>query len=174
MKHSSLELSNGTRILTESLRAIRKRRDMSAKEVAARMGMPLRTYQQFEAGRGPLTHERIFAFADATNCDPFALILGAILQRSNLALDCADTKFCMIMMITLENFIDERESDIIYLDPPNIAGGFERLFREFSAKLDERDRFFENWFADRRGMIGLAALKERFRKRRANPRPESD
>ena len=174
MKHSSLELSNGAHILTDSMRAIRKRRDISAREVAALMGMPLRTYQQFEAGRGPLTHERIFAFADAANCDPFALILGVILERPNLALECADTKFCTIMMITLENFIDERESDIIYLDPPNIAGGFERLFRELSAKLDDRDRFFEAWFADRRGMIGLAALRERFRKRRRKLRPGED
>jgi transcriptional regulator with XRE-family HTH domain len=169
MRHSSLELGSGSRILTDSLRAIRKRRDKSAQEVADAMGMPLRTYQQFEAGRGPLTHERIFGFADATDCDPFALLLGAILQRPELALDCADTKFCLIMMMSLDNFLEDRGSDLLYLDPPNAAGGFERLFKELGAKLDERDRFFETWLADRRGTIGLDALRQRFTRRKSRP-----
>lgn len=166
MKHSSIEVDTGARILTHSLRAIRKKRGMTASAIAAALGMPLRTYQEFESGRGPLTHGRLFAFAEATDSDPFALLLGAIFAQPDLALECADTKFCMIMMIYFEEFARERGGDIAYLDPPNLAGGFDRLFKDFGAVLDDRERFLENWLANRTGSIGLGALRQRMVNRR--------
>ena len=108
MKHAFIDVDTGVRILTQSLRAIRKKRGMTAGAAAAALGMPLRTYQEFESGRGPMTHERLFAFAEATDSDPFALILGAIFGHADLAVDCADTKFCMIMMMYFEEFAAER------------------------------------------------------------------
>ena len=161
MKHSPIEADGGAEILTQSLRAIRKKRGMTASNIAAELGMPLRTYQEFESGRGPLTHQRLFAFAEVTDADPFALLLGAIFGQPDLAIDCADTKFCMIMMMYFEQFADERRGDIAYLDPPNLAGGFDRLFKEFGAKLDDRERFLQNWLAGRTGSIGLSALRQR-------------
>lgn len=161
MKHSPIEIDAGARILTHSLRAIRKKRGMTANDIAATLGMPLRTYQEFESGRGPLTHQRLFAFAEATDSDPFALLLGAVFGQADLAIDCADTKFCMIMMMYFEEFADERRGDIAYLDPPNLAGGFDRLFKELGAKLDDRERFLQNWLADRTGSISLSALRQR-------------
>ncbi|WP_093400676.1 helix-turn-helix domain-containing protein [Sphingomonas sp. OK281] len=161
MKHSPIEADGGARILTQSLRAIRKKRGMTASDIATALGMPLRTYQEFESGRGPLTHQRLFAFAEATDADPFALLLGAIFGQPDLAMDCADTKFCMIIMMYFEQFADERRGDIAYLDPPNLAGGFDRLFKEFGAKLDDRERFLQNWLAGRTGSIGLSALRQR-------------
>jgi len=161
MKHSPIEVDASARILTRSLRAIRKKRGMTARDIATAMGMPLRTYQEFESGRGPLTHQRLFAFAEATDADPFALLLGAIFGQPDLAIDCADTKFCMIMMMYFEQFADERRGDIAYLDPPNLAGGFDRLFRELGAKLDDRERFLQNWLAGKTGSIPLTALRQR-------------
>ncbi|RZF60854.1 XRE family transcriptional regulator [Sphingomonas populi] len=166
MKHSSIEIDAGARILTQSLRAIRKKRGMTASDIAAALEMPLRTYQEFESGRGPLTHERLFAFAEATDSDPYALLLGAIFAQADLAIDCADTKFCMIMMIYFEEFARERCGDIAYLDPPNLAGGFDRLFKDFGVLLDDRERFLQNWLANRTGSIGLAALRQRMVNRR--------
>ncbi|MGJ3648193.1 helix-turn-helix domain-containing protein [Sphingomonas sp. GlSt437] len=161
MRHAFIEVDTGVRILTQSLRAIRKKRGLTAGETATALGMPLRTYQEFESGRGPLTHERLFAFAEATDSDPFALLLGALFRQPNLALDCADTKFCMIMMMYFEEFTADRGGDIAYLDPPNLAGGFDRLFKDLGARLDDRERFLENWLAGRKGSIGLGTLRQR-------------
>jgi len=128
--------------------------------------MPLWRCAEFESGRGPLTHERLFAFAEATDSEPYALLLGAIFGQADLAIDCADTKFCMIMMIYFEEFARERGGDIAYLDPPNLAGGFDRLFKDFGALLNDRERFLQNWLANRTGSIGLDALRQRIVNRR--------
>ncbi|SDA36907.1 helix-turn-helix domain-containing protein [Sphingomonas sp. NFR15] len=166
MKHSSIEIDAGVRILTQSLRAIRKKRGMTASDIAAALEMPLRTYQAFESGRGPLTHERLFNFAEVTDSDPFALLFGAIFALPDLAIDCADTKFGMIMMMYFQEFARERGGDIAYLDPPNLAGGFDRLFKDFGAVLADRERFLRNWLANRTGSIGLSALRQRMVNRR--------
>lgn len=173
MKHSSIEIDADVRILTQSLRAIRKKRGMTASDIAAALEMPLRTYQEFESGRGPLTHKRLFAFAEATDCDPFALLLGAIFGQADLAIDCADTKFVMIMMIYFEDFARERGGDIAYLDPPNLAGGFDRLFKDFGVLLNDRERFLQNWLANRTGSIALSALRQRMVNRRDRKAGES-
>lgn len=165
MKHLSLEIASGANILSQAMRAIRKKRGMTASEVAAAMEMPLRTFEEFEAGRGPLTHDRIFAFADATDSDPFALILSTSFGSPTFAVDCADTKLAMIMMMHLEEFAEREGSDIAYLEPPNLIGGFERLFKEFGAKLQDREAFLRNWLDNRTGSIGLAALRLRGVKR---------
>ena len=161
MEHRSLEVGNESGVLTQSLRAIRKKRGLTAAQVASGMGMRLRTYEEFEGGRGPQTTDRIFAFADVADCDPFAIILGAIFGLTDFALDCADTKLCLIMMMHLEEFAGREAGDINYLEPPHLIGGFARLFKEFSGKLEEREKFLQNWLDGRTGSIGLSALRLR-------------
>lgn len=167
MPHAAAQVDVETRIVTNALRAIRKKRGLTASDLAAALGLPLRTYQEFESGRGPRTRERLFAFAEATDSDPFALLLAPIFGLPDLALDCADTKLCMIMLMYFEDFARERRSDIVYLDPPNLAGGFDRLFKDLGAKLDDREAFLQKWLENRTGSIGLAALRQRMVHRRA-------
>jgi transcriptional regulator with XRE-family HTH domain len=166
MRHSSLEIGAGSEILSQALRAIRKKRGMTAVKVAEAMGMAVRTFEDFEAGRGPVTHDRIFAFADATDSDPFALILCPTFKSAALAIDCADTKLVMIMMMHLEEFVEREGGDITFLEPPLVIGGFERLFKELSATLENREAFLQNWLAQRTGTIGLSTLRLRGVKRR--------
>lgn len=166
MPHSSLEVRSEGEALSSAMRAIRRRRGLTAAEVAQAMGMPLRTFEEFEAGRGPLTHDRIFAFADATDSDPFALLLCGLLKAPDLALDSADTKLVMIMMMHLEEFVEHHGGDIGYLEPPNIIGAFERVFKDLSARLEDREQFMQKWLEQRTGSIGLTALRRRGVKRR--------
>jgi transcriptional regulator with XRE-family HTH domain len=156
-----LKTVGGGLTLSRSLRAIRRKRDLSAQDVAAAMSMAYRTYEEFEGGRGPQTIDRIFAFAEATDCDPYALILGPIFNLPNFALDCADTKLCLIMMMHLRDFADNEGPDIAYLEPPHLIGGFARVFKEFRGTLEEGDRFLQNWLDGRTGFVGLKTLRLR-------------
>lgn len=157
----SLEMGANVAIVSAALRGIRRKRGLTATEVAKRMGMARRTFEEFEGGRGPITHDRIFAFADATDSDPFALLLCPTFKHPTFAVDCADTKFMMIFMMHLEEFVDREGGDIVFLEPPTLIGGAERLFKDLSGTLAERGNFLEKWLAQRTGSIGLNALRQR-------------
>jgi transcriptional regulator with XRE-family HTH domain len=130
---SNVELSGGGKILATAIRGIRRKRGLKTGQVAQRMAMAQRSYELFEAGGGRLSMERIMAFAEATDSDPFALLLAVPFCSAQFAIDCADTKMVMIMIMSLQEFSDARGSDIVYLDPPNIIGAFQRVFKDWAA-----------------------------------------
>lgn len=169
MDVSSIQFPDGREILARVIRDIRRLRNLRSADVAERMGMPLRSYELFEAGGGRLDVERLFAFADATDSDPFAIILSVLFGSSDFAVACADTKLVLIMMMHLQGFYEERGDDITYLDPPNVIGGFERVFKELGGKLDDNEAFLRRWFEGRKGSsISLGTLSVRgLRKRKA-------
>ncbi|MGK2912334.1 MAG: helix-turn-helix domain-containing protein [Sphingobium sp.] len=161
MKLTSIEMASGGDILSNALRGIRRKRSLKTAEVARRMAMAQRSYEMFEAGTGRVTMERIMAFAEATDSDPFALLLAVPFQSAQFAIDCADTKLAMIMVMSLQEFSNDRASDIVFLEPPNIIGAFQRLFNELGAKLDDNEAFLSKWLSGRTGSIGLGALSLR-------------
>lgn len=91
------------RILSSAFRGIRRRRGLSARDVAAAIEMPLRSYEHLEAGGGRLTLERLKAFAKATDCDLFALLLCGPLGSADFAVRCADNKLATILIMGMED-----------------------------------------------------------------------
>ncbi|WP_336963836.1 helix-turn-helix transcriptional regulator [Sphingobium aquiterrae] len=167
MDLSSIQFPNGRETLSRVIRDIRRLRNLRASDVAERMGLPQRSYELFEAGGGRLDLERLFAFAEATDSDPFAIMLSVPFGSSDFAVACADTKLALIMMMHLQDFYEERGGDITYLDPPNIIGGFERVFKELGGKLDDTEAFLRRWFNGRQGSsISLGTLSVRGLRRR--------
>lgn len=148
-------------VLSQSLRAIRKKRGMTVAVIAAAMNMRPRTYEDFEGARGPMTFDRIFAFAAATDSDPFALLLGPSLSMPELAVNCADTKLVTILVMHLQEFVEREGADITYLEPAHIIGAAGQMFKQLTATLKESERFIKNFLEQKTGWIGLAALKLR-------------
>jgi transcriptional regulator with XRE-family HTH domain len=161
-----LEVTSGTNLLSEAIKAIRLKRGLKAATIAEKMGMPQRSYELFEAGGGKITIDRIWAFAEATDSDPFALILGPMFGSAEFAVDCADTKLPLIMMMMLEDFARDRSGEIPFLDPPTMISGFESVFRSLAAKLDDHERFLTDWLEGRTGSIGAEAIRHRLARRR--------
>jgi len=161
MKLSSIEFPEGRDIISQAVRGIRRHRDLKLQDVADRMKLPLRSYELFEAGGGKISFERIFAFAEATDSDPFAIVLAVSFQSADFAVACADTKLALIMVMHLQGFYEERGADIAYLEPPNVIGGFERVFKEFGVKLDDNEAFLRRFFENRPGSISLGSLSVR-------------
>lgn len=168
MMLSSIEFPGGREVFAKAVRSIRKKRGLKTNEVAERMDLPLRTYELFEAGGGRLSPDRIRNFAEATDSDPFAIVLAVAFGNADFAMACADTKLALIMVMHLQGFFEDRGSDLAYLDPPNIIGAFERVFKELGARLDDNEAFLQRWFDGRVGSISLGSLSVRgVRKRKA-------
>lgn len=168
MKLPFIEFSGADGTFAAVIRGIRRKRNLKASEVAQRMALPLRSYELFEAGGGKLTFERISHFAEATDSDPFGIVFALAFGNADFALTCADTKLALIMIMHLQGFFEDRGNDLAYLDPPNIIGAFERLFKDLGSKLDDNSVFLQRWLDGRTGSINLGALTLRgLRKRKA-------
>lgn len=135
-------------IISAALKAIRKDRRMRPSEVARALGMPLRSYEHFEAGRGRLTYERIARFAEVTNSDPLAIIASVPLQSPQFALNCADNKLMTILMIAMAELNEELGEDIVYLEPRTLIGAFTKVRNDLVEHVRKRDLFAETWLQE--------------------------
>ncbi len=162
----SFKFSRGREALRQALKRIRHQRMLTVTDVADRMGMKYRTYEEFEGGRGAVTTDLIFRFSDATNSDPFALILTSIFDSADIAVDCANTKLVTIMMMTFRQFLSNVGSDVVYLNPVLSISAFESLFADLQNKLQRDEQIIDKWLSGRVEEIGNEELLARLLRRR--------
>jgi transcriptional regulator with XRE-family HTH domain len=136
-------------LLSAALKAIRKDRRMRPSEVARALGMPLRSYEHFEAGRGRITYDRLVRFAEATNSDPVALLAAIPLQSPEFALRCADNKLMTILTIALSELNEDLGDDIMYIESGTLIGAFTRVAKELAEHVRKRDTFAEAWLQEK-------------------------
>jgi transcriptional regulator with XRE-family HTH domain len=154
----SIDLTADAQLLSCAFKAIRRKRNLKTCEVAQRMSMPQRSYELFETGHGKITLARLMAFAEATDCDPFALLFTGLFAAPELAVCCADTKFAMILIISLQQFAHDRGRDIAYLEAPKIIAASQRLFKDLGATLDDNEAFLTSWLKQDQGALGMGKL----------------
>jgi hypothetical protein len=135
-------------LLSQILKAIRRRRGLRSSEVARAMGMALRSYQHFESARGREDAPTIHAFAEAVDADGHAILLALDMRSVEFALDCVDNKFASVMVLAVRRFRKASGRDLARLDPRSVIGAFERAFSELSRKLGEDDAYVEAWMTD--------------------------
>lgn len=135
-------------LLSATLKAIRKDRRMRSSEVARALGMPLRSYEHLESGRGRFTFDRLVRFADVTNSDPFAIIAVLALKSPEFALRCADNKLMTILMIAMSELNDQLGEDIVFLEPGILIGAFTRVVKDLNDHIAKRDLFAETWLQE--------------------------
>lgn len=135
-------------LISAALKAIRKDRRMRPSEVARALGMPLRSYEHFEAGRGRITFERLAKFAEATNSDPLAIIASIPLESPAFAVNCADNKLMTILMIAMAELNEELGEDIVYLEARTLISAFTRLGKDLAEHVRKRDVFAETWLEE--------------------------
>ncbi len=169
--HEEGEDPGQAELLSIALRSIRKARRLTASEVAAAMGMALRTYERFEAGQDRIDLERVMRFAEATDSDPFAIIASVWLKTPEFAVQTADNKPMVVMMLALRNFHDDIGEDITLIEPRVFWGGFRRLFQDLTEHVRKRDLSAETWLDDQARRMGLDVS---FSPRRRRPRDTGD
>lgn len=133
--------------LSAALRAARRKRGLKAREVAAAMHLPLRTYQMFEAGRSQVDLlPRIRAFAQATDGDPHGILIAMALGVPELAVHSLDNKFVSVLLVAARRF-DERLGDrLARFEVGRLIAAFRKAFDELEAELETREAAARDWF----------------------------
>lgn len=137
-----------TKVMSQALRAIRRKRGLRAAQVAEAMGLPLRTYEHFEAGRAKLNLERLDAFADATQSDPYAVMAAVMIGSPQFAARSSDNKLMMVLMLALRRLDERLGDDISRLEVGRLVAAFRRTFTDLETDLAERDAAITKWLAD--------------------------
>ena len=148
VKRASEELKLQGQLLSKTLKLIRGLRRMSARDVAAAMGMPLRTYYSFEAGQGPLNIARIWRFAEVTDSDPAGIMDTLMLGSPDHALRSMDNKIVSIQLASFRRFSDKVGDRMTHIGPAILIEAFRRPFDSLEDHLDKRDESTERWLAE--------------------------
>jgi len=126
-------------------RTVRRFRSLTAQQVADGIGIPLRTYEYFESGKGRVNLDYIRRFADFTNSDPFALLVGLGMSRPDLVRRCSDNKLMLVFMITLGEFDLVMGDRIHTLDSATLIEAFTETFRKLEAESRAREEAARSW-----------------------------
>lgn len=94
-----LDQDSDSVVLSAAIRGIRRLRGLSSAETAAGMNLALRTYQDFEAGRGRLNIDYIHRFCRFVDADPDAIIASLAIGSPEFAIRCSSNKLMRIVMI---------------------------------------------------------------------------
>jgi transcriptional regulator with XRE-family HTH domain len=148
VKRASPELERQRELLSTTLKLIRGIRRLDAKDVAARMGMKLRSYYSFEAGEGPLIIARIWRFAEATDCDPVGIMDALMLGQPEYALRAMDNKISSIQLASYRRFNDKVGDRITNIGPAILIEAFKRPFDGLEDHLEKRDQSAERWLEE--------------------------
>lgn len=148
----STPLARQALLLKKTLKLIRKERRMSQQEVAVNMRMPLRTYQDFEAGAGSLDLRKLRLFARATRSDPVALQLALFFKRPEVALYTLDSKLPMTFWIAFFELLTKVGPRLNVVPPGLVLSGMRRMTEEIDDYLVRHaasaESFLEKAWAD--------------------------
>jgi transcriptional regulator with XRE-family HTH domain len=142
------DLSRGVR-LSRALKAVRRERGLRPAEAARAMGLPLRTYEHFEAGKGRFNVERVHQFAQALDVDPYAILAAVDIGSPAFAARCIDNKLMTVFLMALQEFDAKGQDDLNRVDARSLITGFTRLFDSLLARARDEEAFVEDWMVDK-------------------------
>lgn len=110
---------------------------MTAVEVATGMGVSLRTYQDFEAGRRAFDFDKVRLFAKATRSDAVAILLSIHFNWPELAVLLMDSKMATAFFIVMRDLFTEVGPRLSRVPASLLVTGF-RFIRDEVLKLFAR------------------------------------
>ncbi|PIB96929.1 helix-turn-helix transcriptional regulator [Caulobacter sp. X] len=138
-------LARQARQLAHIVKTLRKERRMTVAEVAEKMGVAPRTYQDFEAGKGELDLYKIRLFASAARNDAIGNILAVTFDDPELAVQTMDNKLLSTFWIAFKEFRDRVGARLTLVPPALFLAAFRRAFEEVEAYLAKRTESTEEW-----------------------------
>lgn len=144
----SRSLARQARLLSQIIKAIRFDRRMKAADVARGMGIGLRTYEDFEAGRGRLDLEKVRLFGLATDSDAVAITLGLLFGSREIALRALENKAPTILWVALREFESEVGDQLAVIPGSYFLESLRQAFCRLREYLQKRDSSAERWLEE--------------------------
>lgn len=126
---------------------IRRARGASTKAVGKRFGQSWRNYQFIEAGRHGASLAQVQCFAEATDSDPYAILIAQFIRSPRFALRTADNKLATILLMVIEEFDADYGDAVAELDAGVLTTELSRAFQELGRLAKARQ-------AQRLGLLG--------------------
>lgn len=145
--HPKTPLARQRRLLSKILKLVRKERHMTAAEVAAGMGVCLRTYQDFEAGRREYDFDKVRLFAKATRCDASSIHLGVQYNWPELPILMIDNKMATAFFILTRDLHAEVGPRLSRVPPGLLVTGFQQIGGEIRKLFERQDASAEDYLA---------------------------
>jgi transcriptional regulator with XRE-family HTH domain len=138
-------LARQARLLSKIIKLVRKERHMTAAQVAAGMGVSLRTYQDFEAGRRGYDFDKIRRFAKATRCDATSIHLGVQYNWPELPVLMMDNKMSATFFILMRDLHTEFGPRLSRVPPGLLVTGFQQIGVEIRKLFERQDSSAEDY-----------------------------
>lgn len=124
-------------MLSSALKAVRRLRNLTAPETAARMHMTLRTYERFESGETRLNVDYVHRFARATDSDANGILLAVVLGAPGFAVHCADNQLATVLTSGLHNLVRTLGADVEFLTARDVVETTGAMFDELIRQAGE-------------------------------------
>ena len=156
MASGSPDADRWSRLLSQTLRAVRRRAGLRAADVAQRMGMPLRSYEHFEAGGRRVNLERIHEFAAATGADALAILASILMGSPAFAVRSSRNKMMLTLMLALQEFDGDAGDDMELLETGVCLAAFSEMFGQLAHEVRRRRQMADD-VAQRSRASGLTS-----------------
>jgi transcriptional regulator with XRE-family HTH domain len=138
-------LARQARLLSVTLKEIKKERRLSSIEIAMGMGIALRTYQDFEAGKGDFDLWKIRRFAKATRSDAIGIVLAVMYGNPKIAIAVMRSKFLMTGWLGFMELWRTLGDRIHLIPAAQVLLGMRKTGEFLQQFLDRRAASFEHW-----------------------------
>ena len=127
-------------MVARTLKAIRKRRGLTAAAVADALGMKLRTFQHFEAGHEEkINVERIYAVAEVLEVDALSILIAMELEAPDFAVNTADNSLVSVILLGLRDLNEAHGRKLARVDTRTLISVFRKAFDELTKLAGERN-----------------------------------
>lgn len=126
--------------LARALRAVREARRLSVAETARRMGLDVRVYANFEAGRRPASLARLTDFIRVTRCDPFSILNCALGGDPAMALACLDNLALSVAVGAVEDLHRKLATALSTVNAAELVGAFDAAQRQLANEAFAKSR----------------------------------
>ncbi len=138
-------LARQARLLARTLKAIKKERRMTSIEIALKMGVGLRTYQDFEKGKGDFCLWKIRRFAKATRSDAIGIVLAVMYGNPKIAIVVMRSKFLMTGWLSFVELWRKLGDRIRLIPSTQVLLGMRATGEQLEQFLDRRAASTEAW-----------------------------
>lgn len=140
-------LARQARLLSEILKMLRKERHMRAEDVAAAMGVSVRTYRDFENGRRAYDFNKVRLFAKATRSDASAIHLGVQYNWPELPLLLMDNKMATAFYVLTRDLFDEFGPRLSRVPAATWVAGYRHIAAEIRKLFERQDASVDDYLA---------------------------